>query len=45
VEKKEGEYRLSPEIVAAHVDWRALHGDDDPALAHAARDGAGTAQP
>jgi hypothetical protein len=44
VVEKKAEYRLSPEIVALHVDWRALQGDGDPALARAARDGARTAQ-
>jgi hypothetical protein len=44
VEKKEAGYRLSPEIVVEHVDWRALQGKGDPALACAARDGGRTAQ-
>jgi hypothetical protein len=43
-EKKEAEYRLNPEAVALHVDWRVLRGDEDPALARAARTGARTAQ-
>jgi hypothetical protein len=33
-------YRLNPEIVVEHVDWRALQEHEDPVLARVAREGA-----
>jgi CheY-like chemotaxis protein len=33
-------YRLNPEILVEHMDWRALQEDEDPTIARVAREGA-----